>query len=54
MLKDAAVADFEKARAEWESALGEIPDEALSYLKPGESAQSWLVAGARARLRAAA
>ncbi|HVD47248.1 MAG TPA: DinB family protein [Candidatus Limnocylindria bacterium] len=36
MLKDAAVADFEKARAEWESALGEIPDEALSYLKPGD------------------
>jgi hypothetical protein len=36
VLKNAALADFEKARAEWESALAEVPDEALGYLKPGD------------------
>jgi hypothetical protein len=36
VLKDAALADFEQARAEWESALGDVPDEALAYLKPGD------------------
>ena len=36
VLKKAALADFEKARAEWESALAEVPDEALGYLKPGD------------------
>ena len=36
VLRDAALADFEKARAEWESALAEVPDEALGYLKPGD------------------
>lgn len=36
VLKEAALADFEKARADWESALGQVPDEALSYLKPGD------------------
>jgi hypothetical protein len=36
VLKDAALADFEKARAEWESALAQVPDEALAYLKPGD------------------
>lgn len=28
--------DFDKARKEWESALAEVPDEALAYLKPGD------------------
>jgi hypothetical protein len=36
VLKDAAVADFDKARAEWESALAQVPDDALGYLKPGD------------------
>jgi DinB superfamily len=31
-----ALADFDKARAEWEQALGQAPDEALDYLKPGD------------------
>ena len=34
MLKEAALADFENARAEWESAFVEVPDSALGYLKP--------------------
>jgi hypothetical protein len=34
--KEAALADFEKARAEWESAFDGVPDDALSYLKPGD------------------
>jgi DinB superfamily len=34
--REAALADFEAARAEWESALAKVPDEALSYLKPGD------------------
>lgn len=32
----AALADFEAARTEWESALAKVPDEALGYLKPGD------------------
>jgi DinB superfamily len=36
VLKDAALADFDKARGDWESALGQVPDEALAYLKPGD------------------
>ena len=36
MRKDQALADFDKARVEWESALAEVPDEALAYLKPGD------------------
>jgi DinB superfamily len=34
--KDTDLAGFEKARAEWESALAQVPDEALAYLKPGD------------------
>jgi hypothetical protein len=34
--REAALADFEAARAEWESALAKVPDEALAYLKPGD------------------
>lgn len=34
--RDEALADFEKARADWESALAQVPDEALAYLKPGD------------------
>lgn len=36
MLKQAALADIETARGEWEAALAEVPDEALTYLKPGD------------------
>lgn len=36
MLKDAALADFERARKEWESAFARIPDSALTYLKRGD------------------
>jgi hypothetical protein len=36
MQRDAALADFELARSEWESAFARIPDVALSYLKPGD------------------
>lgn len=36
MEREAALADFEAARAEWESALAKVPDEALAYLKPGD------------------
>jgi len=36
VLKSEALADFDKARAEWESALAKVPDEALEYLKPGD------------------
>ena len=36
VVKDAALADFERARAEWEAALADVPDEALGYLKPGD------------------
>jgi hypothetical protein len=34
--REAALADFEAARAEWEAALAKVPDGALSYLKPGD------------------
>ncbi len=36
MERDAALADFEAARREWEAAFGRIPDGALRYLKPGD------------------
>ena len=36
MDKDAALADFEAARSEWESAFAKVPDDALTYLKPGD------------------
>ena len=36
MERDAALADFEAARREWESAFGRIPDGALRYLKRGD------------------
>jgi hypothetical protein len=36
VVKGAALADFETARKEWESALAQVPDEALAYLKPGD------------------
>jgi hypothetical protein len=36
VVKDEAIADFEKARTEWESALAQVPDGALEYLKPGD------------------
>jgi hypothetical protein len=34
--REAALSDFEAARAEWEAALAKVPDEALSYLKSGD------------------
>jgi len=34
--REAALADFEAARAEWVAALAKVPDEALAYLKPGD------------------
>jgi hypothetical protein len=34
--REAALADFEAARAEWEAALAKVPDQALAYLKPGD------------------
>jgi hypothetical protein len=36
VLKEEALSDFDKARKEWESALAQVPDEALAYLKPGD------------------
>jgi hypothetical protein len=36
MERQAALADFEAARREWEAAFGEVPDAALRYLKPGD------------------
>jgi hypothetical protein len=36
MERDAALADFEAARKEWESAFTQVPDGALAYLKPGD------------------
>ncbi len=36
MEREAALSDFEAARAEWESALAKVPDEALAYLKAGD------------------
>jgi hypothetical protein len=36
MEKEAALADFEAARKEWETAFANVPDAALAYLKPGD------------------
>jgi hypothetical protein len=36
MDREAALADFDSARAEWESAFALVPDGALAYLKPGD------------------
>jgi len=36
MDREAALADFDSARAEWEAAFAQVPDGALSYLKPGD------------------
>src|ERR1700682_1399147 len=36
MEREAALADFEAARKEWESAFAKVPDDALGYLKPGD------------------
>ena len=36
MDRQAALADFEAARLEWEAAFAGVPDAALAYLKPGD------------------
>jgi len=36
MERDAALADYEAARKEWEAAFSRVPDGALTYLKPGD------------------
>src|SRR5437879_12723240 len=36
MEREAALADFEAARKEWEEAFSRVPDGALTYLKPGD------------------
>jgi len=36
MDREAALAEFETARKEWESAFAQVPDGALAYLKPGD------------------
>jgi hypothetical protein len=36
MDRDIALADFESARNEWESAFAQVPDGALAYLKAGD------------------
>ena len=36
MDRQAALADFEEARLEWEAAFARVPDAALTYLKPGD------------------
>lgn len=36
MDRDAALADFDAARKEWEAAFADVPDGALAYLKPGD------------------
>ncbi len=36
VVKAEAIADFEAARKEWETAFAQVPDEALAYLKPGD------------------
>ncbi|HXL77064.1 MAG TPA: DinB family protein [Candidatus Eisenbacteria bacterium] len=36
MDRDAALSDFDSARAEWEAVFAQVPDAALSYLKPGD------------------
>src|ERR1700694_4891618 len=34
--RNAALANFELARSEWETAFRSVPDSALAYLKPGD------------------
>jgi len=34
--REAALADLDAARAEWEAAFAQVPDPALAYLKPGD------------------
>src|SRR5216683_1217536 len=36
MEREAALADFDTARKEWEDAFARVPDGALTYLKPGD------------------
>src|SRR6059058_312328 len=36
MEREAAIADFDAARREWEEAFARVPDDALRYLKPGD------------------
>lgn len=36
MDRESALADFDAARKEWESAFAQVPDAALGYLKPGD------------------
>jgi hypothetical protein len=36
MERDEALADFDRARAEWEEAFARVPDDALRFLKPGD------------------
>ena len=36
MEREAALADFDAARKEWEGAFAKVPDGALTYLKPGD------------------
>jgi hypothetical protein len=36
MERDAALAEFELARSEWESAFARVPEGGLAYLKPGD------------------
>ena len=36
MVKDKALNDFEAARRAWDAAFAQAPDEALTYLKPGD------------------
>jgi hypothetical protein len=34
--RDAALADFDRARSDWEEAFARVPDAALGFLKPGD------------------
>ena len=36
MDREAALADLDAARAEWEAVFAQVPDAALAYLKPGD------------------
>lgn len=36
MDREAALADFDLARTQWESTFAEVPDASLAYLKPGD------------------
>jgi hypothetical protein len=36
VVKDEALVDIEAARTQWETAFGQVPDEALTYLKRGD------------------